>query len=98
MINAVDKATLQQTYRQLTGMTSSENHFSGMENLFFSTIQLARNYGTDQEENRFLKDMIEIKENIYTETQKPYHKAIQKEKTIFQFKTAFKKKLALWIK
>lgn len=98
MISTCDKETLKAIYRQLVPMSTSESSFIGMENLFYSTLQLARNYGNDQELNRFLKDFIEVKESVYSETQKPYTKSRQREVTIFHFKAAFKKKLAPWIK
>ena len=98
MISSYDKETLQTIYRQLVPMPTSESNFIGMENLFYTALQLARNYGSDQEQNLLLKDFIEIKEKVYSETQKQYSKSRQKEITIFHFKAAFKKKLAIWIK
>jgi hypothetical protein len=98
MITSVDKQTLQDIYRQLVPMSACESAFTGMENLFYRTLQLARNYGSDQGENKLLKDLIEVKESVYSETQKQYSKSRQRELTIFHFKAAFKKKLALWIK
>lgn len=98
MINTSDKETLKTIYRQLLPMPTREGCFTGMENLFYSALQLARNYGSDQEQNGLLKDFIEVKETSYSETQKPFHKQRQRELTIFHFKTAFKKKLGTWIK
>lgn len=98
MISTCDKETLKTIYNQLVPMSTSESNFTGMENLFYSALQLARNYGSNQEQNLLLKDFIEVKENVYNETQKPYHKKRQRELTIFHFKTAFKKKLGTWIK
>ena len=98
MISSNDKQTLQSIYRQLVPMPPTESCFTGMENLFYRTLQLARNYGSDQEQNRLLKDFIDVKEQRFNETQKAFHKARQRELTIFHFKTAFKKKLAGWIK
>lgn len=98
MISACDKETLKTIYQQLVPMPTRESNFIGMENLFYSALQLARNYGNDQEQNGLLKDFIEVKEKVYSETQKPYHKSRQREITIFHFKAAFKKKLGPWIK
>jgi hypothetical protein len=98
MITSCDKETLKTIYRQLVPMPASEGCFTGMENLFYSALQLARNYGSDQMQNALLRDFIEVKENRYSETQKPYHKQQQRELTIFHFKRAFKKKLGTWIK
>lgn len=98
MISSCDKETLKTIYRQLVPMPASESSFTGMENLFYSALQLARNYGSDQAQNGLLRDFIEVKEKRYNETQKAYSKQRQRELTIFHFKTAFKKKLVTWIK
>ena len=98
MITSVYKQTLQSIYSQLVPMSTNESAFTGMENLFYTALQLARNYGNDQGENLLLKDFIEVKETVYSETQKQYSKSRQRELTIFHFKAAFKKKLAIWIK
>jgi len=98
MISVVDKQTLQSIYHQLVPMSTRESDFTSMENLFYRTLQLARNYGPDQGENRLLKDFIELKENVYCETQKQFSKSRQRELTISHFKSAFKKKLSVWIK
>lgn len=98
MITVVDKQVLQTIYQQLVPISTRERDFTNMENLFYRTLQLARNYGTDQGENRLLKDFIEVKESVYSETQKQFAKSRQRELTISHFKTAFKKKLSYWIK
>lgn len=98
MITMDDKQTLQAIYQQLAPMSTRESAFTSMENLFYRVLQLARNYGTDSGENRLLRDFMEVKETVYSETQKLYSKSKQRELSIFHFKTAFKKKLALWIK
>lgn len=98
MITSSDKETLKTIYQQLVPMPTREGSFTGMENLFYSALQLARNYGSDQQQNGLLKDFIEVKDKAYSETQKPFHKQRQRELTIFHFKTAFKKKLGTWIK
>lgn len=98
MISTYDRENLKTIYRQLVPMPTRESSFVGMENLFYSALQLARNYGSDVEQNGLLKDFIEVKENVYKETQKQFSKSRQKEITIFHFKTAFKKKLGAWIK
>lgn len=98
MLSSNDKETLQSIYRQLVPMPATESCFTGMENLFYTALQLARNYGSDQGQNPLLKDFIEVKEKVYSETQKKFSKGRQRELTIFQFKTAFKKTLAGWIK
>lgn len=97
-MSSYDKETLKTIYRQLVPMSTSESSFIGMENLFYSALQLARNYGSDEEQNQLLKGFIEIKERVYRETQKPFTKKRQREVTIFHFKTAFRKKLGTWIK
>jgi hypothetical protein len=98
MITLDDKQTLQAIYQQLTSMPTRESAFTAMENLFYRVLQLARNYGSDVGENRLLNDFMEVKATVYSETQKPYSKSRQRELSIGHFKTAFKKKLALWIK
>lgn len=98
MLTLDDKQTLQAIYQKLAPMSTRESAFTGMENLFYRALQLARNYGGDQGENRLLRDFMEVKETVYSETQKPYSKSRQRELSIFHFKTAFKKKLAQWIK
>jgi hypothetical protein len=98
MLSTYDKENLKTIYRQLVPMPTRESSFTGMENLFYSALQLARNYGSDVEQNGLLKDFIEVKENVYKETQKQFTKSRQREITIFHFKTAFKKKLGTWIK
>lgn len=98
MISSCDKETLKTIYRQLVPMSTNESSFISMETLFYSTLQLARNYGNDKEQNRLLKDFLEVKEKVYSETQKLYTKSRQREVTIFHFKAAFKKTLAPWIK
>lgn len=98
MITPSDKETLKTIYQQLVHMPTREGSFAGMENLFYSALHLARNYGSDRMQNGLLKDFIEVKETAYSETQKPFHKQRQRELTIVQFKTAFKKKLGTWIK
>lgn len=98
MISSCDKETLKTIYRQLVPMSTSEGNFTGMENLFYSALQLARNYGSDKEQNLLLKDFIEVKDKVYSETQRPFTKKRQREVTIFHFKAAFRKKLGTWIK
>jgi hypothetical protein len=98
MITTFDKQTLKDIYQQLVPMPTKESGFTGMENLFYTTLQLARNYGNDLQQNPILKDFMEVKEKVYSETQKQFSKGKQKENSISHFKTAFKKKLALWIK
>jgi hypothetical protein len=98
MINVVDKQTLQTIYLQLVPMSTRESDFTSMENLFYRTLQLARNYGSEPGENQLLKDFIEVKESVYSETQKQFSKSRQRELTISHFKSAFKKKLSIWIK
>lgn len=98
MLTIDDKQVLQGIYQKLAPMSTHEGAFTAMENLFYRVLQLARNYGSNPEENRLLSDFMEVKETVYSETQKPYSKMRQRELSIFHFKTAFKKKLALWIK
>lgn len=98
MLTLDDKQTLQTIYQRLAPMSTSESAFTSMENLFYTALQLARNYGSDQQENLLLRDFIEVKETVYSETQKHYSKSRQRELSIGHFKTAFKKKLAQWIK
>ena len=98
MITPSDKETLKTIYQQLVPIPPREGSFTGMENLFYSALQVARNYGSNQEQNGLLRDFIEVKDTSYSETQKPFHKQRQREVTIFHFKAAFKKKLGTWIK
>lgn len=98
MLTTDDKHTLQTIYEKLAPMSTHESAFTGMENLFYRALQLARNYGNDEAQNQLLRDFIEVKETVYSETQRPYSKSRQREVSIVHFKTAFKKKLAHWIK
>lgn len=98
MITPSDKETLKAIYQQLVPMPPREGAFTGMENLFYSALQVARHYGSDGAQNGLLRDFIEVKDTAYSETQKPFHKQRQRELTIVHFKAAFKKKLGSWIR
>ncbi|HEX2533908.1 MAG TPA: hypothetical protein VHK69_09245 [Chitinophagaceae bacterium] len=96
MITPTDKQALLGIYQQLSGMPTAERNFTSMESLFYSVLHLARNYGNNRSDNPLLKDFLEIKHSVYSETQKAFSKRKQRELIIFQFKSAFKKKLAIW--
>lgn len=98
MITLDDKQALQAIYNKLAPMSTRESTFTAMENLFYKVLELARSYGPDQGENSLLRDFLEVKDTVYSETQKQYSKIRQRELSIAHFKTAFKKKLACWIK
>ncbi len=56
---------VKEMFTKLTNTKSDESHFLEIENIFFEVIGIARIYGNDVNDNKFLADLKRLETNDY---------------------------------
>ncbi len=77
-------------FTKLTNTKSDESHFLEIENIFFEVIGIARIYGNDVKDNKFLADLKKLETNDYKLVQNRALTRKNKEAMIRRLKNSLK--------
>lgn len=92
------KQKLEEIKRNLTAAGAKESSFTRVEILFYDAMTIARAYGDDIAENRFLAAFKKLQATEYQQTKAHYNKSVQRERVIRRFIASLKTVLSAGIK
>ena len=89
-ITGKDKHFLEEMKKQLATLGSKESNFLRVELLFYDALQLARNYGSNLQENKLLADLKQLQSTGYADAKSKCKKVSAQERIIKRFIVQFK--------
>ncbi len=94
-----DKQRFEEIRKSITEIGSKESSFVKIEQMFYESITICRNYGNEVAENKLLALFKNLEEGkYYQDTKAHFRKSSQREQAIKKFINQFKIALALAIK
>ena len=92
------KQHLENIKKRLAIIGSKEASFLKIELLFYEAVDLAREYGNDVNENKFLAALKQLQSGLLQDTKAYFKKSTQREQAIRKFMTGFKSVLLAGMK
>jgi hypothetical protein len=83
--NSLHTKELEEIRRKLSEIGWKESHFISVELLFYQSITIARNIGSDPSTNELLAALKQLEANEYKTTKEFYRRSTQKEQAIRRF-------------
>lgn len=97
-LSPLHKKQLEQIRKDLTATGSKEGNFVRVELLFYQTLAIAKEYGTDERENGFLAALKQVQSNEYQQTKALFKKNTQRERVIARFMSSLKAVLSTGVR